>query len=104
MGLLSMKPSGYWERQCFGGASFMPKDEVDMRHAIGVDKLMWGSDYPHIEGTWPFTREKLQGAFEGVPEDETRLMVGENAVRCYNFDRQALASAAERVGPRPGDL
>ncbi len=77
-----------------------------MRYDIGVDKLMWGSDYPHYEGTWHHTREKLHAAFGGVPEAEVRLMVGENALRCYSyaFDREKLAPISERVGPKVGEF
>ncbi len=96
---LSLKPSEYWARQCYVGASMMSRHESEMRHEIGVDRIMWGSDYPHLEGTWPHTRQKLQGAFKGIPEAEVRLMLGENAARVYNFDAQELAADVERVGP-----
>ena len=43
---------------------------------VGVDRIMWGSDFPHLEGCWPFSREHLRLAFADVPEDEVRLMVG----------------------------
>ena len=65
---------------------------------------MWGSDYPHFEGTWPHTQGKLHTAFAGVPEAEARPLLGENAVRVYCFDRDRLAPIVERVGPRVGDL
>src|SRR5262249_11433110 len=57
-------PSEYWRRQCFVGASFLTQREVVLRDAIGVDSIMWGSDFPHAEGTWPHTREKLREAFD----------------------------------------
>ena len=50
---LSLSPSGYWNRNCYVGASFMSRAECDVRERIGVDRIMWGADYPHIEGTWP---------------------------------------------------
>jgi predicted TIM-barrel fold metal-dependent hydrolase len=96
-------PSQIWNEQCWAGASFMPKAETDMRHEIGVERLMWGSDYPHIEGTWPHTAEWLKSAFSGVRESEIRCMLGTNAVECYGFDAQRLAEVAARIGP-PVDL
>jgi predicted TIM-barrel fold metal-dependent hydrolase len=75
-----------------------------MRHALGIDKLMWGSDYPHIEGSWPQTKEWIHSAFEGVPETEIRLMLGENAVDCYGLEDETLRKIADRVGPAPGEL
>lgn len=92
-------PAEIWRRQCWAGASFMPAAETQMRHVVGVDRVMWGSDYPHVEGTWPHTRDFLARAFDGVPEAETRRMVGGNALECYGFDRDALSPVAERIGP-----
>jgi predicted TIM-barrel fold metal-dependent hydrolase len=94
-----LDPKEIWSRQCWAGASFMPRAESEMRHAIGVDRVMWGSDYPHVEGTWPYTRQFLKDAFTGIPEHEVRQMVGENAAECYGFDRSILDSLAQRIGP-----
>src|SRR6185503_788700 len=52
---MALKPSEYWARQCAVGSSFIRPDEVKLRYAVGLDKIMWGSDYPHKEGTAPFT-------------------------------------------------
>ena len=101
---LSVKPSDYWARQCWVGASFMKPFEAERRHAIGVDRIMWGSDYPHMEGTWPFTAQKLHATFREMPSEEIRPMVGENAARVYGFDRALLDPLAEKVGPRVGEL
>jgi predicted TIM-barrel fold metal-dependent hydrolase len=98
-GSLPLKPSEYWARQCYVGASFLRPIECELRHAIGVDRIMWGSDYPHSEGTWPYSREALRLTFAGVPEDEVRLMLGGNAARVYGFDIDALDDIAATVGP-----
>jgi predicted TIM-barrel fold metal-dependent hydrolase len=47
---------------------------------------MWSTDYPHSDTTWPRSREVLASHFEGVPEDERRLVVSENARRLYNLN------------------
>ncbi len=39
-----------------------------MRHEIGLGTLMWGTDYPHPEGTWPITRKIMVDTFRGLPE------------------------------------
>jgi predicted TIM-barrel fold metal-dependent hydrolase len=96
---LSLKPSEYWARQCYVGASFLRPIECEQRHRIGVDRIMWGSDYPHSEGTWPHTRAALRHTFAGVPEDEVRSMLGINAARVYGFDLGALDRVAADVGP-----
>lgn len=96
---LSLRPSGYWSRQCQVGSSFLRRSECLQRYDVGVDKIMWGSDYPHLEASWPFSREAMRLTFEGVDPDEVQAMVGGNAARVYGFDMGALARVAARVGP-----
>jgi hypothetical protein len=60
---------------------------------------MWGADYPHREGTAPFTTEHLRQVFHDVPEDTLRAILGGAAAELYGFDLDALAPIAERVGP-----
>ncbi len=96
---LSMKPSDYFHRNVLLGASCMPRREVEMRHQIGLDNIMWGTDFPHPEGTWPETRKQMVEAFHGVPQDELAAMLGGNAARLYGFDLEKLAPLAARIGP-----
>jgi predicted TIM-barrel fold metal-dependent hydrolase len=80
-------------------------EDCELRHKIGVDKLMWGSDYPHLEGTWPKTREALQATFGPVEQEhETRAILGENAARIFGFDLELMHKTAERVGPTLDEL
>ena len=44
-------------------ASFPSPSEAKSRHKIGADRFMWGSDYPHYESTYPYTREGLRRSF-----------------------------------------
>jgi predicted TIM-barrel fold metal-dependent hydrolase len=99
---LPLSPSQYFARQCYVSA-FLGSEESAARYAIGVDKLMWGSDYPHIEGTWPHTEAKLKEGFADVPRDEAITVVGETAIQVFGFDRAALTELASRIGP-PADL
>jgi hypothetical protein len=96
---LSLTPSEYFARNCYLGASLFIRQEAEMRHEIGIGRIMWGQDYPHSEGTFPYSREALREAFWGVPEDEVRLMVGETAASVYGFDLGFLQPIADRVGP-----
>lgn len=96
---LSLRPTEYFQRQCYLGASFLPPHEGKDRHAIGVDKLMWGSDYPHIEGTWPNTMDALCETFGDYPEAEIRSILGGNAAEVYGFDSEQLTKIAARIGP-----
>jgi predicted TIM-barrel fold metal-dependent hydrolase len=104
VGALSLRPSEYWARQCHVGASFIRPTEVPLRHAVGVDRIMWGSDYPHKEASFPYSHEALRLSFAGVPREEVQAMLGGNAAALYGFDLEALAPLAERVGPSVGEV
>ncbi|HIF98286.1 MAG TPA: amidohydrolase [Myxococcales bacterium] len=101
---LSMKPSEYFARNVLIGASCMPRREAEMRHQIGVDKIAWGSDYPHPEGTWPNTVENMKETFRQLPQDEIKKMLGQNALNWYGFEADKLAPTVARVGPKPTDF
>jgi predicted TIM-barrel fold metal-dependent hydrolase len=98
------KPSEIWSEHCLVSLSFVHKAEVEMRHELGIETVFFGRDYPHAEGTWPNTADWLRDAFAGVPEDELRLMLGENPIRVLRLDRSALIRVAERIGPAPVDV
>jgi predicted TIM-barrel fold metal-dependent hydrolase len=92
--------SEYWQTNCLAGASFIHKAEVEQRHDLGVDTILFGRDFPHHESTWPQTKYYLADAFRGVPDDEARKMVGENGIRFFGLDRDRLATIAKRIGPK----
>ena len=60
---------------------------------------MWGSDYPHDEGTPPYTREHLRQVFHDFSEPEMRKILAGNASTLYGFDLDALAPLAAQYGP-----
>jgi predicted TIM-barrel fold metal-dependent hydrolase len=101
---LSLTPREYFARQCWLGASFLGPDEGEDRHRVGLDRYMWGTDYPHLEGTWPNTMDKLRETFGGYPEGEIRAMLGDTAVGVYGFDRAVLDPIAEKIGPEVDDI
>jgi predicted TIM-barrel fold metal-dependent hydrolase len=103
-GILSKLPSEYFGENIFVGASTMSKEEIRRRHSIGCDVAMWGTDYPHPEGTWPNTVARLRSDFGDVPVGDTAKMLGGTAARCYGFDLATLAPIGARVGPTPDDL
>jgi predicted TIM-barrel fold metal-dependent hydrolase len=96
---MSLTPTEYFQRQCFVGASFLRPTEVETARGLGIDHIMWGSDYPHIEGSYPHTREHLRLTFSKFTEAETTTILTENVARVYNFDLDALAPLAEQFCP-----
>jgi hypothetical protein len=96
---LAMKPSEYLSRNCFFGASTPGEDDIERRHLIGIENLMWGNDLPHPEGTFPYTRYWIRERFHDVPEDETRRILGITAAGVYGVDVDVLQSLVDRIGP-----
>lgn len=103
-GPLKMTPSEYWARHCACGTSLMRYGDVAARHDVGLDKLMFGSDYPHFEGTWPNTHDWIRATLGSIPEVEARGILGENAIEFYGLDRALLEKAAKRIGPLAREL
>ena len=89
---LSMKPSDYFRRNVFLGASCMPRREVEMRHAIGRRQHHVGLRLPASRGH--LARDARADARErsaACPEPELAAMLGGNAARVYGFDAGKLA-------------
>ncbi len=102
--LVRHRPSEYFRRQVSLGSSLFSRAEVEARYEIGIDKMALGMDYPHHEGAWapgPGTAAYLQATLgaAGIPEDEARMLLSENAAKVWGFDLDALGAVAARVGP-----
>src|SRR5581483_2650462 len=83
--VIKEKPSTYWYRQ--GHATFI-RDlaGVAARHRAGLRNIMWSTDYPHSDSTWPRSREALAEHFKDVPADERALIAGGNAAALYRLN------------------
>ena len=82
---LTLKPSEYFRRQMY--CTFIDDSfGVASRHWIGVDNVMWSSDYPHTASTWPHSRDIIARDFKDVSEVEKRKIVRENVAQLYGFD------------------
>ena len=58
---------------------------VRNRHDVGVERMLWSSDYPHISADWPYSWRTIQASMSGVPPEERELILAGNAVRLYGF-------------------
>ena len=65
-----------------------PEDAVgiQLRALLSVGILLWGSDYPHAESTFPRSRAIVERILQGVPDEEQALIAGGNSARLYHFD------------------
>lgn len=104
------KPRPGWHR--YNSASAIPSDffrtnvyvsfqEDDigmrMRDIVGVDRLMWGSDYPHQESTWPRSRQILDRILDGVSSKERALIVRETTAAVYGFSPAVSGASAKQA-------
>jgi predicted TIM-barrel fold metal-dependent hydrolase len=96
---LHLSATEYFQRNIWIGMSTVRPDEIACRHQLGVDRLMWGADYPHTEGSFPNTRVALRLLFSDVPEEEVRVMTSRSAADVYGFDLDFLQPIADKIGP-----
>ncbi len=91
--------SEYFARNVWMGVSQPTPDDVEAIQQFGADRIMWGSDYPHDEGTYPYTREHLRQLFSDQKPADMQRLLAENAATFYDFDLAALAPLAAKFGP-----
>jgi predicted TIM-barrel fold metal-dependent hydrolase len=83
---LERLPSEYVREHCYWGF-FNDLFGIRVRHEIGVDHILWGGDFPHVESDWPHSQELLKEHFQdqSVPEDERYRIVAGNALDFFNL-------------------
>jgi predicted TIM-barrel fold metal-dependent hydrolase len=100
------KPSEYFSTNVFIGMSFPAPFDTEEAVRDGFShNAMWGSDYPHPEGTWQYpesgsgstTRENLRYAFSGLSDAEIKRMIHDNAIEVYGFNRTKLEQVAAQI-------
>jgi predicted TIM-barrel fold metal-dependent hydrolase len=85
IGLLERLPSEYVREHCFWGFTKNPFG-VRVRHEIGVNRVMWASDFPHGITDWPNSRRVIEEIFFGVPQEEKDSMLCGNAVEFFHLE------------------
>ena len=81
---LGMPPSHYMDRN-FLYTYITDHFAVRNRADIGVDRMMWSTDYPHVGADWPNSWRTIAADFSGVPDDERDLILAGNARRVYGL-------------------
>jgi len=61
-----------------------------LRHEIGLDRIMWGSDFPHPPCPYPHTRQRIGEILVGIPETDRAAIISGNVSRLYGIDVAAL--------------
>jgi predicted TIM-barrel fold metal-dependent hydrolase len=78
------RPSELFRRQIYVDFWY-EKAGIELRHLVGVDKIMWESDYPHIASTYPKSWKFVEWTMDGVGEEERKKLLYDNAVRLYGL-------------------
>jgi predicted TIM-barrel fold metal-dependent hydrolase len=94
----------YFHQNCWVAASQPGPADAAARTMMADDRFMWGSDYPHDEGTGPYTTLHLRQVFHDVDPTELKRILAGNAAKLYDFDLDALAPMAEQYGPTVGEI
>ena len=81
---MKLLPSEYWRRQCRATFQYDPIG-AKLVDDIGVETVMWGSDYPHPDGIWPDSSEYIAKQFGHLPADVTHKITCENAGKFYGL-------------------
>jgi predicted TIM-barrel fold metal-dependent hydrolase len=81
---LRLKPSEYFHRNM--ACTFMD-DEIglSMRHLVGLENILWSTDFPHPATTWPHSQEIVARQFADIPDDEQAMICCTNAERIYKL-------------------
>ena len=97
-------PSEYFATNCYVGASFpAPADAAALR-SVGLDRVMWGGDYPHYESSFPYSAESLRLTFSDFSPAELRMILSQNAAEVYGFDLALLDPLGAQYGPTVADI
>lgn len=83
---MKLKPSEYFKRQCWSSCEIDEDPVPDLIHHIGEDRLVWGSDYPHHDSTFPGATKKLRKLIAPLDEKIQKKVLGSNACRVYNLE------------------
>lgn len=89
---LSRLPSEYMH-EFFSAAFITDPVAVDLRQRIGVERMLWSSDYPHITSDWPYSWKTINAVFTDVPPDEKHAILAGNAQRLFKL------GSANEIGP-----
>jgi uncharacterized protein len=83
-----VRPSELFRRQCYLTGCF-DRAGVDLRSYIGVDNILWETNFPQASSTWPRSRDTIDSSFASVPEQERRQLLVGNAARLYGLSTPA---------------
>ena len=103
---LKQRPSDYVRQHIYFSVQHVERVAVELRHHLGVEHVMFATDFPHIECDWPNTRPFAERLFAGVPDDEAFKIAAGNTLAYFGLcdtpvGKKVLAAAPKRRAPAP---
>src|SRR4029077_20300077 len=83
--VLNEPPSRYIKQHAYWGFFDDPVG-MKLRHEVGVDRIIWGSDFPHVVTTWPHSQAVLERELEGAPQGEKQGILAGNLIEFLGLD------------------
>jgi len=59
---------------------------VKLRHEVGVDRMLWSTDFPHVVTRWPHSLDMFESQMAGVPAEDRYRMAAGNAIKFFRLD------------------
>jgi predicted TIM-barrel fold metal-dependent hydrolase len=94
---LKRLPSEYIREHCWWGF-FNDNFGLRVRHEIGPDRIMWSTDFPHVESDWPNSQALIDEQFAGVPDDEKQRILAGNCMEFFHLGRATASRLPTAVG------
>lgn len=94
------RPSEYIRDHIMLSVQHVERTAIEMRHSIGVDRLMFATDFPHIECDWPQSRSYADRMFAGVPWDEAYPILAGNMIKFFHLEATPMAKKVEAQASR----
>ena len=97
---LARRPSDYVRRHISFSVQHVERVALELRHHIGVNRIMFATDFPHIECDWPNTRPFAERLFAGVPAEESYAIAAGNMLRFFRLDDTPLGKTMRACAPQ----
>ena len=80
----SLKPSELFRRQCYF-TCWYDRASLRVRKYLGTSNILWSTNFPMANSTWPSSRRHIDACFGGLPDDERREILFDNAAKLYSL-------------------
>jgi predicted TIM-barrel fold metal-dependent hydrolase len=80
----SLKPSELFRRQCYF-TCWYDRASLRVRKYLGTSNILWSTNFPLANSTWPSSRRHIDACFGGLPDDERREILFDNAAKLYSL-------------------